>query len=127
MDSTDPCTGQHRESSLGYHGHVDQNSIPLQNAEFAFQDGGQLGDILLNLLVSVCLLNTCVSAVIGKGIVVTSTLVNVSIHSIVANVHLSIRIPLVKMLLGGIQGLGEWLGPHEILCLLGPEALLVLN
>ncbi len=32
VDGTDACTGQHRESGLGNHGHVDQHAIALLHA-----------------------------------------------------------------------------------------------
>jgi hypothetical protein len=102
VNGSKSCASEHGESGLWDHWHVYQNSISLHNVELVFQDGGQLGDILLNLLVGVGDLDTCVGAIVCQRICVTSALVNVPVNGIIADVHLAIWVPLMKILIASV-------------------------
>ena len=112
VDSSDSGTSEHGEASLGHHWHVDNYSVSLLDLEFGFQDGGQLGDIFMQLFIGESLLHTCVCAIIGQRILVTSSLFHMPVNCIVANVHFSIGVPSVKILITCIQNFCEFFGPN---------------
>ena len=102
MDCSDSSASEHSKAGLWDHWHVDDYSIPLLNLEFGFQDGCQLGDIFMQLFIGISFLNTCVGTIVGNGILVTSALFNMSVNSIVADVHLTIWVPSVEILIACI-------------------------
>jgi hypothetical protein len=51
----------------------------------------------------------------------------VSVHGVVTNIHLTIGKPLVKILITGVQNLGEGLRPDQVLGFSRPEILFVGN
>ena len=83
--------------------------------------------LVLQLLVSVELLLVSVGAVVDEGGLVASALVDVPVQAVIADVHLAISEPSVKILVAGIKHLGEGLGPDQFLGLFGPELLLVVD
>jgi hypothetical protein len=83
--------------------------------------------MLLYLSVGELLLNPSVCAIIDEGNLVSSTFINMPVDCVVANVHLSVWVPSMKILIACVNDLSSLLHPDELFSLLGPEAFLVLD
>jgi hypothetical protein len=125
VDCSDSSASEHCKAGLWHHWHVDYYSISLLNLEFGFQDGSQFGDIFMQLFIGISFLNTCVGTIVGNGILVTSALFNMSVNSVVTNIHLTIWVPSVQVLIACIQNFCEFFGPDQIFGLLCPETFLI--
>ena len=76
---------------------------------------------------SVSLLDSGVSTVVEESRLVALASVDVSIDTVVADVHLSVGVPSVEILVGCVDDLGRLFGPNQIFCFLSPEALFVVD
>ena len=121
MDCTDSCTGEHGKGCIWDHGHVNENSITFSDIEFLFQHRSILAYVSLHFLVRVFLLNVSIDAVVDDGSHVTAAFINMSVYSIITDVHLAIWEPSMQVFIRGIAHCRERLGPNQILGLLSPE------
>ena len=127
VNSSDSGACQHSPSSWGNHRHVDEDSVSFLDTELFFKHGGHCGDLFLHLSESVHFLNTSVRTIVVKSWLVAFTSIDMSINTVVANVHLTVRIPFVEVFVGGIDDLLWLLGPNQVFGFLGPKALFVID
>ena len=76
---------------------------------------------------SVSLLDSGVSTVVEESRLVALASIDVSIDTVVADVHLSVSVPSVEILVRCVDDLGRLFGPDQIFSFLSPEALFVVD
>ena len=82
---------------------------------------------MLKFLIRVSFLFSGVGTVVAERNTVSSTLIYMSVDAVVADVHLAVCIPSLKMLVTIIKDLGWLLAPNKVFCLLCPEVNLVIH
>ena len=82
--------------------------------------------MLLYLLVSESFLLAGINAIRLESYKISSSLINVSVYSIIANVGLSIRVPSLQVLIGFIDHSFKLFKPNQLLSLLSPETLFIV-
>ena len=125
VDRPDTCTRQHRIGSFRDHRHIEYDTVPLLDTKLIFEQVRHLVDALAELIVGDMLHITLVPLKEDRRLL--SSGCEVSVDTLVGDIHLAVGKPLVKRGIRLIEYLLIGLKPLYLLIGIAlPETLIVL-